>query len=178
MTYDIYQVNQEHYAEAAKAFLFQVADLIKQKTVTGQRAIQASDALNIAESYSIKEPGMYWFIALTKSGGSVAGLMKLKTQDTEVKVEDLCANPTMQGTGTELIERAVQFSERMGKNGRLTLTDMSKPREAGGQTFYGKLGFKAPLDDPTSITKNLNPNANLGIWSPVQKKVGNSWKKI
>ncbi|MBV7513804.1 hypothetical protein DFS28_11777 [Pseudomonas sp. 478] len=174
MTYDIYQVKQEHYVEAAKAFILQVNALIKSKTVIDQRAIQANDALNIAESYLTDGDGVFKFIALTKAGGSVAGLMTLKVQDTDVKVEDLCASPTLPGTGTELIERAVQFSERRGKNGCLTLTDMSKPKVEGGKTFYGALGFIGP---PGDLKRTLNPNANPGIWTPLQKQSGKSWIK-
>jgi GNAT superfamily N-acetyltransferase len=73
--------------------------------------------------------------------------------------------------GKKLIERAVQFAERHGKNGRLTLTDMSKPREVGGKTFYDVLGFnKVPGEE---LMKKLNPNVTADKW--VKKPGKNLW---
>ncbi len=172
MGIDIYKVSQVHYIEAAKTFIKQLETFVKGKNLTEGEIAQAEGALNIAESYLTTGPNVHKFIALKISGGLVVGLMTLKTEPTEVKVDDICTTPTEKGVGKKLIERAVQFSEKLGKNGRLTLTDMSKPRETGGKTFYDALGFMAVPGE--QLMKKLNPNTAVDKWAKGPKS--NLWK--
>ncbi|WP_432723255.1 GNAT family N-acetyltransferase [Jeongeupia wiesaeckerbachi] len=169
MEYEVYQISQPHYVEAAKSFIAQVELMLSGNPSN----TQAQDALNIAESYATIGPKIYKFIAITKAEQNIAGLMTLKMEDSAIKVEDVCAKPGMAGVGTKLIERAVQFSEKMGKNGKLTLTDMSKPKEEGGPSFYEKLGFKKQAGE--LLKKDLDPNTTPAIWK--KKPGGKLWKK-
>jgi len=141
------------YAEAAQAFIAAMTQ------IGSDRATQAAQ---IAEGYG--HPADMKFFAFTRGADThgLAGLMVLKVKDTAIKVEDVCTDPRTRGVGIQLIERAVLESVKVGKGGRLTLSDMS------GSDFYDQLGFK--LVDPP-LTKSLDPGTS-SVW----QVAGKTWK--
>lgn len=150
---DIFLVRQGAYTQAAQAFIANM------RLIGTDRAEQAE---RIADGYGHQANMKFFAFTRGSDTHGLAGLMVINIKDAALKVEDLCTDPRTKGVGIQLIERAVLESVKLGKGGRLILSDMS------GSDFYDKLGFTV-YDPP--LGKSLDPAT-----SPAWEQKGRTWK--
>jgi len=158
----VYVVTDQEFATYAEAYMEDLKSWkAKGKKDDEQRAWNDDIQRRINEADVYGQPGVK---VVYKLASGPAALMRLSVKDDSVKIEDLSAHKGAEGSGVVMVEWAVNYSQREGKGGLLSLYDASN----SPGYYAGVYGFET-VDGGTM---KLDPAKKPELWV----RLNDTWK--